>query len=461
MNYLEIAQYMAAAAFLALALVHSLVWFRVHSEINHLLFAVTLGAAAANAIAEANMYRSDSIETMAEALRWYVTTSGLWALATVWFIVAYARAKAIGQVVAVLISGALIVAMLINFRSPASFLYTELTGLRQILLPWGEQLWLARGEDRPLRIISELALGAVLIIVAEGGYRFWTHNQHMRAVLFVLVVLGFMGCFGTHAFLVDTGRLDSPYLSTFGFLALVVWMSYELAGEVLKKVQLSSELSQKEDELREAVADERTRIAGDLHDSVTQTLFSTAAIADALPDVWDRHPEEARRGLEDLKRLTKGALAEMRTLLLELRPAFLLEKSLGELLHQLAGAASGRTRIPVDVAIDGDERLPDDVQVTFFRVAQEALHNVVKHARASEVQMRLVHDDRDVALTIQDDGCGLEGNGSTATGMGLAIMRERVRAIGGQLRIDSSPEIGTTVEVRWTRRIGRSEYGES
>ena len=109
MNYLEIAQYMAAAAFLALAFVHLLVWFRVHSEINHLLFAVTLGSAAANAIAEANMYRSESIGTMAEALRWYVTTSGLWALATVWFIVAYARVKAIGRVVAVLISGALMI----------------------------------------------------------------------------------------------------------------------------------------------------------------------------------------------------------------------------------------------------------------------------------------------------------------------------------------------------------------
>ena len=208
--------------------------------------------------------------------------------------------------------------------------------------------------------------------------------------------------------------------------------------------------------MREAVADERTRIAGDLHDSVTQTLFSTAAIADALPEVWDRYPEEARRGLDDLKLLTKGALAEMRTLLLELRPASLLEKTLGELLQQLAGAASGRTRIPVDIAIDGDERLPDDVQVTFYRVAQEALHNVIKHARASEVQIRLVTDDRDVALRIQDNGRGFESNGSTATGMGMAIMRERVRAIGAQLHIDSSPETGTTVEVRWAKRIGRS-----
>jgi two-component system nitrate/nitrite sensor histidine kinase NarX len=233
-------------------------------------------------------------------------------------------------------------------------------------------------------------------------------------------------------------------------------MSYELAGEVLKKVQLSSELDRIEDQLREAVADERSRIAGDLHDSVTQTLFSTAAIADALPEVWDRHPDEARRGLDDLKLLTKAALAEMRTLLLELRPSALLEKTLGELLQQLAGAAAGRSRVPVDVAINGHGRLPDDVQVTLFRVAQEALHNVVKHARATDVRVRLDCNEQEVMLTIQDNGSGFETNGSTATGMGLEIMRERVRAIDGRLEIDSAPQAGTTVKVHWARRTGRN-----
>ena len=119
-------------------------------------------------------------------------------------------------------------------------------------------------------------------------------------------VLVFMLCFGTHAFLVDTGRLDSPYLSTYGFLALVGLTSYDLAGEVMRTSVLSSKLAQRESDLRTAVADERNRIAGELHDSVTQTLFSTAAIADALPEVWRRRPEEAMRGLEDLKHLTKG-----------------------------------------------------------------------------------------------------------------------------------------------------------
>ncbi len=192
-----------------------------------------------------------------------------------------------------------------------------------------------------------------------------------------------MGCFGTHAFLVDTGRLRLA-------LSLNIWFSGvgridELSNwqaRSLRKCNFRRNSCGKKTNCAAAVADERSRIAGDLHDSVTQTLFSTAAIADALPEVWDRHPEEARRGLDDLKLLTKGALAEMRTLLLELRPAALLEKTLGELLQQLAGAAAGRTRMPVDVEIDGDGRLPDEVQVTLYRVAQEALHNVVK-ARTS------------------------------------------------------------------------------
>lgn len=256
-----IAQCMAAAAFLAIAFVHLLVWSRVRGEINHLLFAVALAAAAANALAEANMYRSNSIAAMAVALRWYVTTSGLWAIATVWFIVAYAHVTRVGRGFALAISFVLMLAMLINIFSPASFLYTELTGLRQISLPWGEPFWLARGESNPLRLFTELALVAVLIVVADGWYRFWGRKQHIRATLFGIAVLGFMGCFGTHAFLVDTGRFNSPYLSTFGFLTLVGLMSYELAGEVLRKSQLSSELVRKEDELRAAVAGERSRIS--------------------------------------------------------------------------------------------------------------------------------------------------------------------------------------------------------
>lgn len=457
MGYLAIAQYMAAAAFLTIALVHLMVWARVRSALSHLLFAVTATAAGANAIAEENMYRADSIDVMGTALRWYVTTSGIWIIAVVWFIVAYARVGRIGQCFAFAITGVFAVALVINALSPASFLYSEIADLREISLPWGESIGLAIGRNNPLRFITELALIAVVGLVADGVYHFWRRDERRRAWWFGAIVLGFMACFGTHAFLVDTGRLDSPYLSTFGFLALLGLMSYDLAGEVMRSSELSSELEQKETELRTAVVDERSRIASELHDSVTQTLFSTAAIADALPEVWRRRPEEAQRALEQLNELTKAALAEMRTLLVELRPSAIKNKSLGELLRQLADAAAGRSRIQIHVQANGDPKLPHDIKTGLYRVAQEMLNNVIKHSEANVATLRLHQADGSLILSISDDGRGFDPSNVAPEHLGLEIMRERVRAIGAELQIESETARGTQVTVCWSE----SERGAS
>lgn len=448
MKYLELAQYMAFAMFLTIAVIHLLVWLRAHREITHLLFAMAAAAAGANAIAEACMYRAESIDTMSYALRWYVMTSGCWAIASVGFIASYAPVGRIGKYVATLIVAAFLTAMVSNFFSPASFLYTELTGLREITLPWGERIWLAIGKDNPWRLVFELAMLAILGLVACGCYGFWRNNHRRRAIIFGFTVLVFMLCFGTHALLVDTGRLDSPYLSTYGFLALIGLTSFDLAGEVMRTSVLSSKLAQRESDLRTAVADERNRIAGELHDSVTQTLFSTAAIADALPEVWRRQPEEAMRGLEDLKHLTKAALAEMRTLLLELHPASLVEKDLGSLLQQLADSTTGRTQIPVELHVDGQMSFPENVQIALYRVAQESLNNVSRHAQATVVGLQLVCNDHCATLEIRDNGCGFDVSTNSA-GLGLEIMRERITAIGGQLHLHSEPRIGTTITVNW------------
>ncbi len=450
MNYLAIAQYMAFAVFLTIALIHWLIWYRAHREISHLLFALTAAAAGANAIAEANMYRADSINAMSSALRWYVTTSGCWAIAAVVFIASYAPMTRIGKYAAAVIVGVCLIALVNNFFSPASFLYTELTGLRTITLPWGERIWLAVGVDNPWRLASELAFMSILGLVAGGCYQFWLRQQRRRAIVFGAAGFFFMLCFGTHAFLVDTNRLDSPYLSTYGFLALVGLTSYDLAGEVTRSLKLSSELHRLEGEMRTAVADERNRIAGELHDSVTQTLFSTAAIADALPEVWRRSPQSAMQGLEELKQMTKGALAEMRSLLLELHPATLLSKDLPELLQQLADSTTGRMRVPVDVQIEGFMKVPAAVQLGLYRVAQESLNNVGKHARATQVCLSLVCNDPHTTLIIRDNGRGFDRNAETS-GMGLQIMRERVEAIGGRLELQSEPNVGTTITVHWSR----------
>jgi PAS domain S-box-containing protein len=200
---------------------------------------------------------------------------------------------------------------------------------------------------------------------------------------------------------------------------------------------------------RTAVAAERNRIARDLHDSVTQTLFSASLIAEVLPRLVQRHPDESMRRLEELRQLTRGALAEMRTLLLELRPATLMEVSIEELLRQLTEAARGRARIPVESSITGAAQLPPAVKVAFYYVAQEALNNVVKHARASRVLVVLDSNEERAVLTIHDNGQGFDLTGVTPEHLGLAIMRERAESIGAMLTIDSAPGAGTAVTLHW------------
>ncbi len=199
-----------------------------------------------------------------------------------------------------------------------------------------------------------------------------------------------------------------------------------------------------------AVAAERSRLARDLHDAVTQTLFSASLIADVLPRLWERDASEGRRRLGELRELNRGALAEMRTLLLELRPTALADTPLGDLLKQLSEAFTSRARVPLALEIDGDCSLPEDVKVALYRIAQEALNNIVKHAAASNAVLKVHCSPEMVNLSIEDDGRGYAHEQVSPEHLGLGIMRERAEAIQADLIIRSEPGRGTRVEVNWT-----------
>jgi len=218
----------------------------------------------------------------------------------------------------------------------------------------------------------------------------------------------------------------------------------------------TTELNLANERLREkaaqdAVAAERTRLARDLHDAVTQTLFSTTLIADVLPDIWEMNQNEGKRRLEEVRQLTRGALAEMRTLLVELRPNALVEVPLPTLLRQLTEALIGRSRMNIELSAEGERKLPADVQVGLYRLAQEALNNVVKHAKASQAVVSLRMGET-VRLTVADNGAGFDPSTVTADHLGLKIMRERAEAIGAKLTIDSEPGEGTQISVVWEEK---------
>ena len=220
-----------------------------------------------------------------------------------------------------------------------------------------------------------------------------------------------------------------------------------LLAEIAHRRRAEKTLSTKAAE--EAVIAERTRLARDLHDAVTQTLFSASLIAEVLPELWESDFEEARSTTEELRQLTRGALAEMRTLLLELRPSALTQSRFEDLLKQLCEALIGRTRLPINLHIEGEGKLQPEVQVALYRIAQESLNNAAKYARASHVDVNLQFSSTGATLEICDDGAGFDINKLKPSSLGLRIMRERAEAIGAGLKINSTIGQGTQISVSW------------
>jgi len=224
------------------------------------------------------------------------------------------------------------------------------------------------------------------------------------------------------------------------------------AQTLADQLAIAIENSRLYEHAHELAADrERQRLARDLHDAVSQTLFSVSLIAEVLPRIYERDPEQGRHRLEELRELTRGALAEMRTLLLELRPAALAEADLPGLLKQLAEAVVGRARIPVELRTEEScMELPEDVRVALYRIAQEALNNVAKHSQASKACVRLTCEGDGVKLTVEDDGVGFDTAAAGTGRLGLGIMRERAEAVGATMEARAAPDSGTTIEVTWS-----------
>ena len=219
-------------------------------------------------------------------------------------------------------------------------------------------------------------------------------------------------------------------------------------GMDMTEQKKAEELLDQQSREQAAVA-ERSRLARDLHDAVSQTLFSASLIADVLPRLWEKDPEQGRSRLQEVRLLTRGALAEMRTLLFELRPAALADAELADLLKQLAESVTGRARVPVSTRFEGHCMLPPDTKIALYRIAQEALNNIAKHSGADEGQILMSSEEGRVELRIKDNGTGFDRTKVSGKSLGLGIMQERARAIGASLDVRSEAGRGTEVIAIW------------
>lgn len=197
-----------------------------------------------------------------------------------------------------------------------------------------------------------------------------------------------------------------------------------------------------------AVIDERRRLSRDLHDAISQMLLASSMIAEALPHQINQ-PEKLTANLAKLQRLNKGAHAELRSLLQDLRLTSISDLSLDDLLHQLAQITMGQSDVKVAITVEQHHLLPPAVHEAFYRICQEALNNVVKHARATEAEIRCECNNNTATISIQDNGRGFDALKIKADSMGVGIMRERARAINATLDMSSQPGQGTRITVQW------------
>lgn len=201
---------------------------------------------------------------------------------------------------------------------------------------------------------------------------------------------------------------------------------------------------------RDAAIEERTRLARDLHDAVSQTLWSASLLADTIPKLWEDDPTAAKHRLAQLGQLNHTALQEMRALLLQLQPDRIMTENLPNMLRQLVVLARLHSDIAIELQVSGQPPIVRPaVQMTYFRVAQEAINNVIKHAHASTVRIELAwlpESNQLLRLRVIDNGRGFD-LASSPSGMGLKNMTARAKAIGACLAITTGPTQGTTVEL--------------
>jgi signal transduction histidine kinase len=223
-----------------------------------------------------------------------------------------------------------------------------------------------------------------------------------------------------------------------------------LAETLAERAALAVDLAQRvsRDAMRrvvEAQELERARLARELHDQTGQALTSILLGLKALEEGSSREP--GRAAATDLRELVVSTLQDVRRLAVELRPAALDDFGLVAALERLVDTHRERSEVIVDFEPRIDARLPAELETTVYRIVQEALNNVTKHARATRVSILLVRKASSVAVVIEDDGVGFDPSSVRADALGLAGMRERAALAGGRIAIESSPGRGTTIAL--------------
>ncbi len=296
--------------------------------------------------------------------------------------------------------------------------------------------------------IPGISMLYLLVVVGLGS----TRGQYaaILAALLAVITFDFFFVSPPHAFAL-VKLIDLLTLSIFLTTAVII-------GQLTARLRRNAELAhQREREMRRlyeqarelATLQERQRLARELHDSVSQALYGISLGAHTAREALESSdPDQSVASLDYVIRLAEAGLAEMRALIFELRPESLETEGLAAALLKQVAVLRTRYKLTVEADLSEEEALSLERKEGLYRIAQEALHNIVKHAHASTVRLRLASQQREIILEIEDDGRGFDSTKAFPGHLGLASMQERAEQLGGTFALVSAPGQGTQIRMR-------------
>jgi signal transduction histidine kinase len=323
---------------------------------------------------------------------------------------------------------------------------------------------------RPYGIDSLLAIGGVTLITGGIALAHLYPRVPTIAYVYLLLVLGLASTRGLYAAILtsllaflsfDFFFFPPPYtfivIHPEDLLTLVVFLATAIiTGQLALALRRRIEQARsRERELRSlyeqaqelASLQERQRLARELHDSVSQVLYSIGLGAHTARAALESDPEQAVASIDYVLALAEAGLAEMRALIFELRPESLELEGLVAALSRQVAVLRTRHKLTVNADLGEEPAIPLEVKHALYRIAQEALHNIIKHAHATVVELRLAVVAKEVILEVHDNGKGFDQFASFPGHLGLRSMRERATKLGGTLTIKSLPGQGTCVRA--------------
>lgn len=466
LSLLTIAWSMVASASWILGLMHLLIWSQKRQATVYLLSSLMAFSAGASAMLELGMLSTQSLATYRILTRWENFSIFMILVPMVWFVYIYFRTGRRWLVVVITLLWS--VGLLANYFSPHSLTFNDVTELQQHATFWGEYFTVPVGSENPWKYLADIASVLIIIYVADASLRLWHQGRRQRAVITGGGILFFIIVAGIHAPLVDAGLIQTPYMISFAFLAIVATMSYQLAIDARRARDYEKELHETRrtlDQLDRSnmLGECTTMLAHELNQPLT-AILSNAQAAQRYLDSGEPKAEEIGDILDDIVRDDKRAsviIHRLRHMVQKegvISKPFDLNASIMEVINVLSKDMKEKnirliTRLSNDLP-----RVPAG-QIEIQQVVLNFLTNAIKILDKNSISDRLItiHTLRlknELQVVVEDSGPGISADihdtifnsfvsdSKEGLGLGLAISRRIIETYGGHIRAENKENSG-------------------